>query len=102
MGNAWGLENEDEEIINSHTCLGTAYGDTDCRDIGFIKNYVVHNMSVYYRKDSWNLGFGVRNVFDKEPPMVDGTEIQSKSNVPLGYGYNINGRSYFMNASYRF
>ena len=101
-GNAWGLENEDEQRIKSHTCLGTDYGDTDCRDIGFIKNYVVHNMSVYYRKDSWNLGFGVRNVFDKEPPMVDGTEIQSKSNVPLGYGYNINGRSYFMNASYRF
>ena len=40
---------------------------------------------------------GVRNLFDKEPPMVDGTEIDSKSNVPLGYGYNINGRNYLVN-----
>ena len=101
-GNAWGLENEDEQNIKSHTCLGEDYGDTDCRDVGFIKNYVVHNMSLYYRQDNWNVGVGVRNVFDKEPPMVDGTEIQSKSNVPLGYGYNINGRSYFMNVLYRF
>lgn len=101
-GNAWGLENEDGQNIKSHTCLGEDYGDTDCRDIGFINNYVVHNMSLYYRQDNWNLGIGVRNVFDKEPPMVDGTEIQSKSNVPLGYGYNINGRSYFMNVLYRF
>jgi len=101
-GNAWGLENDEGRDIKSHTCLGTAYGDTDCRDVGFIKNYVVHNMSIYYRKDNWNLGFGVRNVFDKEPPMVDASEITSKSNVPLGYGYNINGRNYFMNASYRF
>ena len=59
-------------------------------------------VSLYYRQDNWNVGVGVRNVFDKEPPMVDGIEIQSKSNVPLGYGYNINGRSYFMNVLYRF
>ena len=101
-GNAWGLENEEERNIKSHTCLGEDYGDTDCRDVGFIKNYVVHNMSLYYRKDNWVAGVGIRNVFDKEPPMVDASEIQSKSNVPLGYGYNINGRSYFMNVKYTF
>ena len=34
----------------------------------------------HYTTDSyWNVGVGVRNVFDKEPPMVDGTEIQSKA-----------------------
>jgi len=34
--------------------------------------------------------------------MVDASEISSKSNVPLGYGYDVNGRSYFMNVQYTF
>ena len=45
---------------------------------------------------------GVRNVFDKAPPRVDGTEIQSYSNVPIGYGYSIFGREYFLNISKQF
>jgi iron complex outermembrane receptor protein len=101
-GNAFGLENDEERFIESDTCLGVARGDVECRDVGFIKNYVVHTASAYYRTDNMVIGMGVRNLFDKEPPMVDGSEIDSKSNVPLGYGYNINGRNYFVNLEYTF
>ena len=44
----------------------------------------------------------IRNVFDREPPMVDPSEITSKSNAPLGYGYSLNGRNYFLNVQYNF
>jgi iron complex outermembrane receptor protein len=101
-GNAFGLENDEERFIESDTCLGVARGDVECRDVGFIKNYVVHTASAYYRTDNMVIGMGVRNLFDKEPPMVDGSEIDSKSNVPLGYGYNINGRNFFVNLEYTF
>ena len=57
---------------------------------------------MYYYKDNLTLGFGIRNVFDKAPPMVDPSEIDSKSNAPLGYGYSLNGRNYFFNVRYNF
>ena len=84
------------------TCYGIENGDVDCRDVGFIKSHVTHNMSLYYRADTYVVGFGVRNVFDKAPPRVDGTEISSYSNVPIGYGYSIFGREYFLNISKSF
>jgi len=101
-GNAFGLANDEGRFIESETCYGETRGDVNCRDVGFIKNYVVHTASAYYRRDNMIVGFGVRNLFDKEPPMVDGSEITSKSNVPLGYGYNVNGRNFFMNVEYTF
>ena len=94
--------------VYADTCYGVAVnddgtgGDTDCRDVGFIKSQVTHNMSLYYRADTYVVGFGVRNVFDKAPPRVDGTEISSYSNVPIGYGYSIFGREYFLNISKSF
>ena len=87
------------EDVNATTGTG---GDVDCRDVGFIKSQVTHNMSLYYRADTYVVGFGVRNVFDKAPPRVDGTEISSYSNVPIGYGYSLFGREYFLNISKSF
>lgn len=113
-GSANGVKNEDGDNIFSDTCYGytkdrsatdetqVEVGDTVCRDIGWIKAYVTHNASAYYYQDNLTLGFGVRNVFDKEPPMVDPSEISSKSNTPLGYGYNLNGREFFFNVRYNF
>jgi len=89
--------------IYADTCYGPDYGDSRCRDVGFIKSQIIHNLSLYYRADTYTVGFGVRNVFDKAPPRVDGTEITSSySNVPIGYGYSIFGREYFLNISKQF
>jgi outer membrane receptor protein involved in Fe transport len=118
-GSAYGFgtineETGSRELITADTCYGTTkdaeandttqvpVGDVLCRDIGFIKSYVTHNTSLYYYKDNLIVGLGVRNVFDREPPMVDPSEIDSKSNAPLGYGYSLNGRSYFLNVQYNF
>ncbi len=82
------------------TCLGEANGDVNCRNIGYAENYFVHDASVYYYGDAWTVGGGMRNVFDEEPPLVDGVEVFSFNNVPFGAGYDIFGRTLFANVAY--
>jgi iron complex outermembrane receptor protein len=79
------------------TCLGPAAGDVLCRDVGFAEDYFLHHLSLYYYGDTWTFGGGVRNVFDQEPPLVDGSEVLATNNAPLGYGYDLRGRTYFFN-----
>jgi iron complex outermembrane receptor protein len=82
------------------TCIGPENGDVDCRDIGFADNYFTHDASVYYLGDVWTIGLGVRNVTNAAPPFVDGTEIGSFNNRPRGRGYDIFGRTAFVNLVY--
>ena len=80
------------------TCAGPDAGDENCRTIWSADTYVLHNASVAYREDSWSLLVGVNNVFDKKPALVDGSEVFSVNNVPLGNGYDLNGREFFVQA----
>ncbi|MEX2489395.1 MAG: TonB-dependent receptor, partial [Pseudomonadales bacterium] len=92
-----GLDPFEDAITGfSDTCLGPP-SDVLCRDVGFAGNYFLHSASLFYYGDVWTFGGGVRNVFDEEPPFVDGTEILSTNNAPLGFGYDLNGRTYFVN-----
>ena len=84
------------------TCLGATLGDVDCKDVGFADDYYTHAFSFYYYGDVWTLGGGIRNVFDEEPPVVDPTEVLSTRNSPIGYGYDLNGRTYFLNIAANF
>ncbi|HZD52698.1 MAG TPA: TonB-dependent receptor, partial [Woeseiaceae bacterium] len=77
------------------TCLGPPT-DVLCRDIGFADDYFQHNVSLYYYGDRWTFGGGIRNLFDEAPPVVDGTEILAVNNTPIGYGYDLKGRTYFL------
>ncbi|VUD66722.1 Vitamin B12 transporter BtuB [Thalassocella blandensis] len=86
----------------SATCFGLAE-DGLCRPYGDAGSYITHDLSVYYSAPSgWRVGGGVRNVFDKEPPMVDGAQVTSIRNAPLGYGYDLHGRTLFLNVAYTF
>ena len=84
------------------TCAGPSRGDVLCRDVGFADDYYVHSTSFYYYGDVWTIGGGIRNVFDDEPPIVDGTEVFAIRNVPIGRGYDVNGRTYFLNIGANF
>ena len=54
------------------------------------------------RGDTWAVGIGASNIFDEEPPEVDDTEgPTSLKNVPLGAGYDLRGRTWFLSASMR-
>ncbi len=85
----------------SDTCLG-APTDVLCRDYGDTGNYFLNHISLYYYGDRWTVGGGLRNAFDKNPPTVDGTEINAINNTPIGRGYDINGRVFFMNVALNF
>ena len=86
----------------SDTCLGTSEGDNDvlCRDVGFTDDYMVHSLSLSYIEDNWAVTLGASNILDKEPPFVDGSEVSSINNTPIGYGYNVFGRSIYLNFAY--
>lgn len=89
-------------LSTADTCLGYDFGDVLCRDYADTDNYFLHNVSLYYYGDQWTFGGGIRNVFNEEPPVVDGTEIQSINNTPIGYGYNLGGRTFFLNVGVNF
>ena len=111
---------EDSELIDDFTnvdfdfdstCFGpnNSFGfpaDYNCRDASFADDYFLHSASVYYYGDVWTFGFGVRNVFDEEPPKVDPGEnfesLNAIGNTPIGYGYDLNGRTYFLNVAASF
>ena len=85
----------------SDTCLGPP-SDVLCRDVGHADNYFLHHMSLFYYGDRWTFGGGIRNLLDEEPPRVDGTELTDINGAPLGYGYDLNGRTFFVNIAANF
>jgi len=68
-----------------------------CRNVNTADEYFLHNVSMTYRADTFSIGFGVRNVFDKNPPRIDTASVFGSNNVPLGAGYDLNGRRIFAN-----
>ena len=86
----------------SSTCLGPPT-DVQCKDVETAPDYWIHHASLTYRGDNWRVVGGVRNVFDKAPPQVDGNELWSAiNNTPRGAGYDLNGRLYFLTATISF
>ena len=82
---------------------GNVVGDgVFCRDVGFAGKYFLHTASVRYRTGPLEARVGVTNIFNKNPPQVDGNEVFSISNVPIGNGYDLNGREFFGSIRYRF
>ena len=93
---------DSQKTGRSNTCLGPP-DDLLCRDFGVAGEYWLHHASVGYRSDTLQLGAGVRNVFDEWPPQVDDSERWTTwNNTPRGDGYDFVGRTYFIEASYRF
>mgnify|MGYP000343782591 CR=1 FL=1 len=91
----------DEAITGaSNTCAGPP-DDVFCRDYADTDDYWLHSTSLYWYGDTWTLGAGIRNVFDERPPYVDGTEYTSINRVPIGAGYDLFGRVYFLNLVWR-
>ncbi|MBA6380322.1 MULTISPECIES: TonB-dependent siderophore receptor [unclassified Colwellia] len=60
------------------------------------------NTSVTYTGDDFLVTAGMKNVFDKAPELVDLTAGSNRGNMVTSSGYDLYGRSFFLNASYRF
>lgn len=95
-----GLDDWEDAITGgSHTCLGPP-DDLLCRDVGFADEYFHHSASVRRLGDRWQFLAGIRNLFDEPPPVVDGSEVFSTNNTPIGYGYDFRGKTYFLDVRY--
>nr|WP_281501591.1 TonB-dependent receptor [Kordiimonas laminariae] len=74
-----------------------------CRPISSTTNYDVHNVSFSWNiNENYFVNFGVRNVFDTSPPLVDDTDVFTSFNNPIGTGYNTSGRSFFASVRAKF
>lgn len=81
--------------VDPSTCL--LYSPAGFRDKEEAGEYFLHDIALNYSLDTWSITGGVRNVFDTEPPLVDAAEVPSElANVPLGRGYDVFGRSFFL------
>lgn len=67
-----------------------------CQPVYFTGNYFVHNASVTWAPGDWVVTAGLRNVFDRGPELVDADGVFSVYNVPIGVGYDLQGRTAFM------
>ena len=95
-----GLDDWDEGITGgSDTCYGPP-DDLLCRDVGFADDYYMHSVSLGRIGDAWQIRGGIRNVFDEPLPVVDGSEVFSTNNSPIGYGYDYRGKRYFLTVRY--
>lgn len=73
-----------------------------CRPLEKTVGYTIHTMSASYGQDNWAVTAGVRNVFDKAPPLIDGAAGGNIRNVPIGVGYDVFGRTVFASVNYAF
>ena len=94
-----GGEEAAEEFDENDTCIGLGVG---CRPLHFIKSSWVHTASFTYSPSDWRVTFGVRNLFDEGPQLMDNDAPGTQANnLPLGvYGLNHHvGRSFFAGVS---
>ena len=95
-----GLDDWEEGITGvSDTCYGPP-DDLLCRDVGFADDYYMHSVSLGRIGDQLQISGGIRNLFDTPPPVVDGNEVFSTNNSPIGYGYDYRGKRYFLTVRY--
>ncbi|WP_202844596.1 TonB-dependent receptor plug domain-containing protein [Luteimonas saliphila] len=64
-------------------------------------DYFTSNASVQYRGDDWSARVGVRNIADKEPPVIS-AYTNTIGNAPLYSGYDFFGRTFFLNLTKSF
>ncbi len=67
-------------------------------------DYFQHDASVQYSSDNWRMTFGVRNMFDEQPPQVSSVDnlINALGNIPFYSGFDYYGRQFFVNLSATF
>jgi len=69
-----------------------------CQQLDDLASYWNHNASISFARDSWILRAGVNNLFDTAPPLTDNNDLGNLG----GIGYDIGGRTYFMNVTKNF
>ncbi len=104
-----GGQSLDGEDFGSFSAVGSACGvlgvDPDqvqCRRKDFTSRYFQHDASVSYERDVWSATFGVVNVFDKSPPLIDQGRGPARMNIVVQSGHDLIGRRAFLSLERRF
>lgn len=63
---------------------------------------VYFDTSLTYSSNDFLVTAGIQNVLDTKPEMVDLSAGSNRGNLVTSSGYDLYGRSYFLNATYRF
>lgn len=71
-------------------------GDVATRDLDFVGAVWYHDVSISYNVDRYSLTFGVSNITDRAPPLIDDSEGPNRNNAVSSVGYDFFGRSYFL------
>ena len=67
-----------------------------------VGTYMTHFASVRYKADKWEVTAGMRNLFDKAPPMISAGAYNRVGNAALYSGYDYFGRTGFVNFAKKF
>ena len=66
-----------------------------------VKDYWLHYASIRFEPSNrYSLTLGIRNIFDKRPPKITAEDpfVNTIANVPLQGGFDMRGRTFFVNA----
>ncbi len=92
-------ETRERDLDPTYTYLGR---ENSWRDI-VAEQAFYHTASVRYDQPNWNVVFGVRNLFDKDPPTVSSGVVTRYGNVPaFATQYDWYGRTGFVQVQYKF
>lgn len=72
-------------------------GNGPCVKKAFGDSVIYHDLSGNYTRDDWSLSFGIRNLADEQPPLITQGEGTSRFNHVVQSGYDLDGRSFFLN-----
>ncbi len=70
--------------------------------VDFVPPVWYHDASLAYTKDNYTLTFGVRNIADRTPPLIDAGLANQRNNAVTSSGYDLFGRTFFINGAVRF
>jgi len=103
-GGEFDLDDQDDWDTEYEACTGLIENGepVECRPIQETDDYIVHTASINWQVDNYSATLGVSNVFDKGPELVDDEYGPfNYRNIPLGVGYDFQGRTVFLNFSMR-
>jgi len=75
----------------------TQGGPTDCELLSWGSSRIYHDLSASYDRDTWSVSLGIRNLFDKSPPLIDFGEGPERMNYVVQSTYDLFGRRAFLN-----
>lgn len=96
------FQQDDSDAFVTPSATGTACGilgvapGVTCRDVDFGDSVIYNDASLTYTRDSWTATFGVSNLFNTEPPLIDQGEGPSRQNIVVQSGYDLIGRRVFL------